>query len=382
MNVIHVTESITSRGGGIATSVLGLANSERREGIRGPVHALLDDGAPIPMEVPIALRRHPVHEKLLMRRSREMGPALTWEEADLFHSHGLWAAPSIVVPRVARRRNLPWIVSPHGMLEPWALGQGRWKKRIAFRLFENRHLEGASCLRALCLAEAESIRSLGFEQPIAVIPNGVELPRISENGSEGPRKTMLFLGRIHPKKGLEQAIQAWARLHRSGLLSGWRFVIAGWDEDGHRSRLERLCRSQGLQDSLTFTGPVFGDEKERLFREADAFILPSFSEGLPMAVLEAWSNALPVIMTEACHLEEGFDANAALLVQPEEASLAAGIEAMLSLEETARIEMGRRGRRLVERSYSWKAVTAEMTSVYDWVVGRSAQPDCVLVGTP
>ena len=185
---------------------------------------------------------------------------------------------------------------------------------------------------------------------------------------------MLFLGRIHPKKGISLLLEAWSSV--VGIRErGWRLIIAGWDDGGHAEALKSLVVQLGLGETVIFKGPVFGEQKERLFRSAAAFILPSFSEGLPMAVLEAWSYGLPVLMTDACHLPEGFAANAAIRIDPTPESIATGLSRLISvMSDTEREAMGARGRVLVEERFSWDRISTEMCKIYDQATARSTGP--------
>ncbi|NJM38461.1 MAG: glycosyltransferase, partial [Akkermansiaceae bacterium] len=232
---------------------------------------------------------------------------------DLLHTHGLWADTSRAVTQVGRRRKIPWLVSPHGMLDPWALANSGWKKRIARLLFEDAHLKNAACLHALCQSEMESIRAFGLRGPICTIPNGVSLPDFEKKSDDSGKKSLLFLGRLHPKKGLVNALEAWAKLPKT-TRNAWQFLVAGWDQGGHGDELKQLSRERGISDSVEFLGSVFGQAKADLLSRADAFILPSFSEGLPIAILEAWAYRLPVVMTDFCNLPEGFQAGAAMRI--------------------------------------------------------------------
>jgi poly(glycerol-phosphate) alpha-glucosyltransferase len=167
----------------------------------------------------------------------------------------------------------------------------------------------------------------------------------------------------------------------------WQLLIAGWDDGNHLSGLKQQAGQLGLRWSdvgsaeapssdLCFIGPMFGDEKDMLMRSADAFILPSFSEGLPMSVLEAWSYGLPVLMTDFCNLPEGFDAGAALRIAPDEDSIAQGLADLAAMTDPERHDMGMKGRTLVERQYTWEHIAAEMKAVYEWCLGGE-KPACI-----
>jgi len=231
-------------------------------------------------------------------------------DADLLYAATLWKYPSWAALQWADRTGKPMMVAPHGSLDSWALGNAAWKKRIAGILYKNRQLKKATCLRALSSAEADSFRAYGLTNPIAIVPNGVDLPELDppkrcDRGNCLPKK-LLFLGRIHPKKGLPNALRAFKKtldFHPSTSNAHWQFIIAGWDQGGHEAELMRLCReldlrferqSPGEQEysenaPVVFVGPAFGRKKKELLVSASAFILPSISEGLPMSVLEAWS---------------------------------------------------------------------------------------------
>lgn len=319
--------------------------------------------------------------------SAKLGARLDEAGLDILHVHGLWMYPSVVAPRWRSRAGGPYVVSPHGMLDEWALRNSRWKKRIAYRAYEKRHLERAACLHALCEPEFEAIRAYGLSNPVCVIPNGVEAAKPTgsmplpqwRSALGGNAKVLLYLGRFHPKKGLKNLLLACARLQRTsgGFPSGWHIVIAGWDQEGHRADLERLAAKFNLEKSVSFLGPQFGADKDAAFLTVNGFILPSFSEGLPMTVLEAWAYGLPVIMTRHCNLDQGFRAGAALSVDPDPDSIAEGLRSFFAMTNEGRCEMGRAGRDLVDTHFHWAAVGSQMARVYRWLVGSGPRPDCV-----
>ena len=318
--------------------------------------------------------------------------SLIQSDADLAYCVGLWKYPSLAAFRWARRTGKPFMVGPHGMLDPWALRNSGTKKRMAGWLFQDNHLHEATCIRALCKSEAESIRAYGLKNPIAIIPNGIDLIQ-NENELIPPwfgliapaRKVLLFLSRIHPKKGLVQLLKAWATLQNA---DEWVLVIAGWDQGEHENELKRLAtelripwhdiRSQdsrlGPPPCLLFLGPQFGNNKAACYRHCHGFILPSLSEGLPMVILEAWAYAKPVLMTRECNLSVGFDVNAALCLQPD--SMSHGIKEFLMASENDLRIMGQNGLELVKRNYAWEQIGPQMRTVYEWMLGGGGDPDC------
>jgi len=302
-------------------------------------------------------------------------PAMLCADLDLLSVHGLWKYCSVASRRWHRRTKRPYVVHPEGMLEPWALRNARWKKTIAALLYENQHLRDAACLRALSEAEALSFRAQGLSNPICVIPNGVDLPNLSErNGGDRSqnRKTLLYLGRLHRKKNVANLIHAWNRMFNSQVCKSdsWVLAIAGWDQSGYEGELKRIA----AMPSIVFLGPQFGAEKNECYRTCDAFILPSLSEGLPMTVLEAWAYAKPVLMTPECNLPEGFSADAALRIGPSPGEIADGLRSITEMSDDDRRAMGARGRDLVAAKFSWPRVGEQMRAVYNWVLGGGAPP--------
>jgi glycosyltransferase involved in cell wall biosynthesis len=307
-------------------------------------------------------------------------------DVDLVLAHGLWMYPSVVALDWHRRTRRPFVINPHGMLDPWALNNSGWKKRLAGLLYENSCLRQAACLRALSSAEARSVRAYGLPNRICIVPHGIDLPGGNvipppwKERVETGRKTLLYLGRIHPKKGLSGLLRAWALLHHRGFspIRDWDLVIAGWSQDHHESELKNLARQLGIAPGVHFVGPQFGDAKAAAYQRADAFVLPSLSEGLPVAVLEAWAQGLPVVMSPQCHLPEGFAVGAALRAAPETASLAQTLEALFSMTGTERTRMGGRGRRLVAARFDSFKVGTQMHDVCRWLLGQADAPDSLL----
>jgi len=185
----------------------------------------------------------------------------------------------------------------------------------------------------------------------------------------------LFLGRLHRKKGLLPLIEAWKKLIDSGQR--WKLIVAGWDDGGFESELQRTISSLGLSDSVHLVGAVFGEEKQRMYLQAAGFILPSYSEGLPMTVLEAWSNKVPVLMTEECNLGQAFGLGAALQLDANVDSIYQTLSHFVRLTEFQRNEIGDRGRLLVEQEFQWPIVASKFRQVYDWILGRSTCPQHV-----
>ena len=371
MRVGFLVSSISREAGGLFQSVRGLAKAVASANANVRVFGIRDEQSAVDLQEWQPLSVQTFHPRLrAWGYSNQLVPRIVDVNVDVLSVHGLWKYCSVASQRWHRRTGRPYVVHPHGMLDPWALRNARWKKRIAAALYENQHLRGAACLCALSEAEARSIRGYGLRNPSCVIPNGIDLPDLSESNAKTQsenRKTLLYLGRLHPKKNISNLIRAWNETFNSQRGSGnhWVLAIAGWDQGGYESELKRIAAG----DSVVFLGSRFGAEKSECYRTCDAFILPSLSEGLPMTVLEAWAYAKPVLMTPECNLPEGFLANAALRIGPSAEEIAAGLKQLVEMSTDDRAAMGARGRDLVTRDFSWPRIGEQMRAVYDWVLG-------------
>lgn len=387
MAVTVVTPSLSRDAGGIFDAERRLAQSlDALDGVSVDVHGLEDahTADDLPAWRPLAPTVHPVRGPAAFGYAPTLPGALDAAGGDLVHLHALWMYTSLATLRWTRRTGRPHLVSVHGMLDPWAVQNARWKKRVVGWLYENASLRRAACLHALNAEEHDAIRAYGVDTPVCVVPNGVDLP--SEPPPERPpwtatipddARVLLFLGRLHPKKGLAELFAAWDAVRDAREADAWHLAVVGWDDGGHDAELQRTVDRLGLGDTVHLLGPMFDADKAAAFAHADAFVLPSFSEGLPMAVLEAWSYRLPVLMTPACNLPDGFAREAALRIDPDADAIAEGLRRLSATSPDARAAMGRRGRALVEDRFTWDRVARQMRGVYAWLLDRAPRPDCV-----
>jgi glycosyltransferase involved in cell wall biosynthesis len=283
----------------------------------------------------------------------------------------VWLRQSHDAIAAARALGLPVVISPRGMLEPWALAYHAWKKRLAWWLYQRRDLRGVTAFHATAEMEAESIRRLGFRQPIIVLPNGVAMPAPTEHRrsvAEPATREALFLSRIHPKKGIDLLIEAWARLRPAG----WRLTIAGNDEAGHAAVVERRIREAGLGEAVRYVGPAYGADKERLFRAAHLFVLPSHSENFGIVVAEALAYGMPVLTTTGTPWAELVSRHCGWHVAPTTDAIADALRQAVTLSVAELTAMGAAGRQLVVERYQWDAIARQFGAAYAALGARDA----------
>ncbi len=318
----------------------------------------------------------PTHCGLLRLSGTEAEALGKFGQTDIIHDNGIWLQHNHRLARLAAMLGIPRIISPRGMLEPWALAQKRWKKQIAWRLYQRRDLMRADFLHATAPVEAANIRQLAPCKTIRVIPNGVDLPEsglgldIPHEDLAGTRKTALFLSRIHPKKGLPMLIAAWAQVRPAG----WSLRIVGPDEGGHRVQVEDAVRAAALKDAVSFAGPLTGTKKREAFFGANLFILPSHSENFGLVVIEALAHGLPVLTTTGAPWSELPQRGCGWWVNPTVDGLAEGLRTATSCDRGILRQMGCKGREWVTKEFAWKRVAHEFISAYEELLaGRSPQ---------
>jgi glycosyltransferase involved in cell wall biosynthesis len=385
MKIGMVTGSVSRLAGGLFESVRNLALSNSQiPGSEVVVFGTTDSmtTTDVTSWSPIYVRTSPILGPRKFGYAPNMLTEIDAAALDLIHLHGLWMYPTVAVQTWHNRNRRPYVLSPHGMVDSWALSNSPIRKHVAELLYEKRSWRNASCLRTLCKSEVASVRRLGLANPVCLIPNGVELPsreRLSipdwRSGLPAGTKVLLFLGRLHEKKGLIPLLSAWKAFART--QNEWKLVIAGWGEKRFEEALSHSIKIEGLSSSVKLIGPVYGDEKRKAFESANAFILPSYSEGLPIAVLEAWSYSVPTLISDACNLEIGISSGAALRIAPDALNLAQALHELAQMSEEELSQMGHKGRDLSTRRFSWESVAKDMQSVYDWLLSGGAPPHCV-----
>jgi glycosyltransferase involved in cell wall biosynthesis len=287
-------------------------------------------------------------------------PLIHSANLDVLHLHGIWQYVSLCGARWAEATRRPYLISPHGMLDPWITARGRWKKALARAVYERRSWRDARLFHALTETEAQDIaHATGAEKSrIAVVPNYIA----ADTAPPAARAPLvLYIGRIHPKKNLTALLDGWGTARASE--AGYQLAIAGWGEPAHVADLR--AKLAALADpGIAFLGPVYGEQKQKLLREARFMVLPSLSEGLPMAILEAWAAATPCLMSAACNLPEGFAQGAALETGTEADSIAGALRRGLALPEAGWQAMSVAARALAQRRFSPAAVAAQWAAIY------------------
>lgn len=292
---------------------------------------------------------------------------------DLLHCHGLWLLINVRAGREALRRGRRLVISPHGNLGRAALKNGTWAKRAVWHLAQKELLERSAFVHASGFTEAESVRDAGIRAPIAMIPNGVDVPR-EVRRTRTPRRGLLFLARLHPIKGLETLLRVWKELEAG--FPGWELRIAGPDNAGHEQEMRALASSLGLS-RVQWLGAVYGEEKSRAFSAASLYVLPTKGENFGVTIAEALGHALPVVVTKSAPWSEIPERRCGWWIDTGERPLLDTLEEALGRRDDELSEMGERGREWVRSSLSWESVAEKMVLAYEWAVRGGLRPSFI-----
>lgn len=369
MLIFHIVSSIDLSLGGPSKSVCDLAIQIAKNKVDVKILTHCSSNPYINQSDNSYFKLHFVQEGSY---KKELAKELEHENFDLLHGHGIWQMPVHYMAQLARKKNIPYIISPRGMLEPWALNYKKWKKQLALWLYQSNDLKKARCIHATSKMEADNIRKLGFKNPIAVIPNPIEVKeKITKVRIE--KKRLAFIGRLHEIKNIESLVRAWAKIKDT---QGWELVLVGNGEANYVQSLKQLVADLHLQNVL-FTGFLIGEEKEKIMQTLDVLVLPSFSENFGMVVGEALQNEIPVIASTGTPWQDLQTYQCGWWVNNDVETLAKTLQQAISLSNEERQQMGKRGRQLILEKYSVEIVATQMIRLYEWILKGGAKPEFV-----
>ncbi len=374
MRILHVISSVYKNGGGTSEVVPRLCRALHEAGEDVVLATLKDDE--VSTATLDAMRSGVVYEgtseldpywPYAIRHSTQfqrLVPSLV-KNADIVHVHGLWQLPGWMAAREAQRLHKPYVVMPHGFLEQERLKVSKWKKVALGTIMDRPMLKRAASIVATSESEAMGIRAYGIDRPIHIMPIGLDMGKYKLSNCSG--KTLLYLSRITPIKGLDMLAEAWGAID----CKGWKLLIVGPDDRGYTEQIKRVFDMQCRPGSYEFRPPVFGPEKFDLLSSADAFVLPTRSENWSIAVAEAMASGLPVICTKgapwACLNSE----KAGWWVDIDAESIKSALESLIMTTPDDRKALGGRGRTWVERNLGWPSIARSMIEYYRNVIKTS-----------
>lgn len=316
-----------------------------------------------------------------LRRSSTLSQALrnTAPRVDVVHNHGLWLLPNIYSGREAARAGLPLIISPRGMLSPTALRFSAFRKRAFWQSLQGAVVRRAACLHATSEQEYKEIRAFGLDNPVAIIPNGIDIPDLRDEATrpDTTDRVVLSLGRIHPIKGLDRLLRAWVMVEAQH--PAWRLRIAGPVEGGHDTELRALASALGIS-RVSIEGPIYGSGKDAAYRKADLFVLPTLNENFGITVAEALAAGTPVLSTKGAPWSDLETEGCGWWIDHGIEPLAVALTNAMIMTPEKLTAMGAKGRAWMARDFSWDRVAEEMLAVYRWRASAGPLPATVHLG--
>lgn len=306
----------------------------------------------------------------------EIAKYLTKEKFELIQIQSMWDFPYHKVMVEARRLGIPYIVTPRGMLEPWSLSQKKWKKKLAWWLYQRHDVQKSACVFTTAKMEAEHVSELGITTCKAVIPNGIETDAYPcKTSVDGVKRQVLFLGRIHVKKGIELLLKAWKRIHSDYL--DWQLLVVGNGEAEYIHSLEMKVESLELKDSIKILPPVFGEAKIKVYQESALFCLPSYSENFGMVIAEAMSCGTPVITTTNCPWEILNKTSTGWCIDLNVGNLEKTLREAMRMDANALYNMGQKASKLIIDNFDYRSVTRKILRLYEWLLNSGEKPELV-----
>ena len=365
MKIIQIVGFIGDKASGPAYTVPSLCNSLADHGLQVQLHVNEND-QPENMKYSIHVhKRRKWPSKLYYSPALLKALKIAAQTSNIMHSHGLWAMPYIYPGRAVNNSKCWLIISPEGSLSEWALKRSYWKKAVSWHIAgQKQTLYAADMLHATSLKEFNEIRRFGLKQPVAIIPNGINIPALSGNHGKKNIKRLFFLGRIHPVKGVDNLLQAWSRIEND--FSDWELIIVGPDSVGYLDRLKRLTALLKIK-RVRFKGELYGAEKQNEFLQSDLFILPSYTENFGMVAAEALAYGIPVIATKGTPWQDLEKHKCGWWIDINAEAMAHSLSEAMSKSRDQLKEMGLRGREWMEREFSWNKIGYMMKGAYEWI---------------
>lgn len=378
MRVIHTVPAISEEASGPSYSVVRLCESLLKEG-HDVTLSVLDwtpQATPCRFVKSFPLGMGPRRLGRSPEMYRWLAQQATSRSVDIIHNHSLWMMPNVYPGIVAHRHKIPLAISPRGTLSTWARESGSVLKRFFWPLVQKPALLATVCFHATAESEYEDIRRMGFRQPVAIIPNGIDMPEPTPK-QDSTLRTLLFLGRVHPKKGLDMLLPAWKAVQDH--FPEWRLVIAGPDNDGYLGRMQNLAARLNLQ-RIEFVGALRGAQKWDAYHQADLFVLPTYSENFALTVAEALSSGIPAIVSKGAPWARLTEKRAGWWIEIGRDPLVNCLIQALARTPAQLSDMGQQGRSWMKEEFSWDCLGSRMGHTYRWIVSGGAKPEWVIDG--
>lgn len=374
MKVLQLVSRVDEEADGVASAVLDLTNSMQNGGIDAKLGCITPKNNRMLPSGTLTVNssnffRWDLNLGLISKLNRFSN------EFDIIHNHGLWNPVNIAAGYLIPRPGCKLVTSPHGTLTEWAMNHSARKKKILWPL-QKKVLEHASLIHVTSESEYLDVRRLGFKNPIALVNLGIALPESVKKEHCSDSKTLLFLSRVHEKKGVDNLLFAWKEIQEQ--FPFWKLKIAGKGDDSYVNKIKMMAEELGLE-RVEFCGPVYGSDKINLYTSSNLFILPTFSENFGIVVAEALSCGVPVVVGKGAPWADVIKNNCGWWVDNSVEELVRILQKAMQLDNNTLSEMGMSGRNWMQSDFSWHGVVEKMNASYEWLFNKIPKPDWVIL---
>ena len=377
LRIAHVIPHLDNEAAGPTQSVLRLCESLAQAGVRVDLHTMAAGRPPIGVNL-VAYDQWAALGRFGFSYDLVTGLTAACRIVDVIHNHSLWSGSNIAAGLAMRRQRALLVTSPRGTLAPEALARSRFRKWL-FKPLQWQAVTRAACLHATSHMEYEDIRRAGLRSPVAIIPNGIDVPTLTDD-TQVPlsehRMRLLFLGRLHPIKGIEMLLQSWQELQ--DRHQDWELLVVGEGAPAYVRSLHERARQLQLE-RVRFAGPAFGSEKRRLYLSSDLFVLPTKTENFGMAIAEALAHALPVITTRGAPWPGLVTHRCGWWVERSQSEMVAALDLAMGVERQVLESMGQRGRQWMLSDFDWRSIAGQTRAVYQWLLAGGGVPPWVML---
>lgn len=393
MKIISVIENIADEYGGPANSLPNMLEALRKNlGIKSVVYSISggrDEKNQFIERFSIPWYNCKPNGPSKIKYSAELRSRLNSElgNGDIIFSNNLWNYPAFLSAFVAQTKALPHVVSIRGSLYPWSLSQGKWRKKIAWFLFQKRSLQKASLVHVTCADEYHAVRKLGITSPIAIVPHGInyddyqDLPQkeacFEHLNLCKEKKYVLFMSRLHKKKGLDLLLDVWVDLVK--VFPNWCLLVVGPDYSNYIEKINVIASENKITDNIKVLGMLTGHDKLAVLGVSDLFTLPSYTENFGVVIGEAMAAGVPTITTTGVPWSEVNSWNCGLQIELSRENLFNAMESLMGEDEKYLIAMSKNAKSLIKKNYSWSAQAEKFGQALDYVVNSKAAPGVVFL---
>ncbi|MCK9609082.1 MAG: glycosyltransferase [Methylomonas sp.] len=375
MKIYHTIAGINKASGGPSYTVPSLCSGLRDLGINIELHTLSCDVANRKYNFDVIVHKRNFPAKLGASVAMKADLLRTVKASDIIHTHGLWLMPNLYSYKVAKVTGAKYILSPRGMLAKWSLSRSKFKKSIIGYLGQYKAILNADCIHVTAESEYEDVREFGYKGPICIVPNGIDLPSGQSNKNlNSNKRKLIFISRVHPKKGIELLLDAWARVYQSH--PDWELEICGpGDIDYINSIKAKIDETPGSR--ARYVAPLYGNAKEQFYNNANLFILPTHNENFGVVVAEALAHGIPVIVTKGAPWQGVVENNCGWWINNTVDELVTTLNHALILAPQVLYKMGLNGRLWMENDFSWVEISKNMLSTYLWLNNKMVKPSFI-----